>query len=275
MISMIQPVIIPLHEIREKIIIKRIEDSISLNFKGTHSHNFYEILYFSYAEDGLTHTIDFKEYAIKTNCIYILKPGQVYHLKHTTQKGYLIAIKPEYLNTFHHNFDSFLQFTLPDQIQMDENDLETTTQLIKLIHTELSLKKREDLMYTLVNALITQCILSFNENIRKSGIDKRILKLIALIDNHYLREREITFYANQLSLSEKRLGVLTKQALNHTVKRLIQQRILLEAKRLISQGNLSFKSIAFQLGFVDASYFSRFFRKYSGYTPEQFKLLLK
>ncbi len=269
-----QAVVIPLHEIKDNIIIRRIEESILLNFKGIHRHNFYEILFFSYTEEGLTHSIDFKESAIETDCIYMLKPGQVYHLNRTVQKGFLIAIKPEYLNSFHHNFDSFLHFTLPDQIRMDESDLHTTAQLIQLIHRELSLKKREDLISALVNSLITQCILSFNENIRKSGIDKRILGLIALIDNHYLTEREVTFYAAQMSLSEKRLGVLTRQALGYTVKGLIQQRILLEAKRLISQGNLSFKSIAFQLGFVDASYFSRFFRKYSGSTPEQFKASL-
>ena len=266
-----QSVIIPLHEIKENIIIRKIEKSISLNFKGTHQHNFYEMLYFSYTEEGLTHSIDFKESVIKTNCIYMLKPGQVYHLSRTAQKGYLIAIKPEYLNSFHHNFDSFLHFILPNEIRMDENDLHTTAQLIQLIQNELSLKKREDLISTLVNSLITQCILSFNENIRKSDIDKRILKLITLIDNHYLHEREIPFYANEMSLSEKRLGVLTRQTLGYTVKGLIQQRILLEAKRLISQGNMSFKNIAFDLGFVDASYFSRFFKKYSGSTPEQFK----
>ena len=157
---------------------------------------------------------------------------------------------------------------------MDGNDLHTTIQVMQLIHNELSLKNREDLISGLTNTLITQLILSFNDNIRKSGIDKRVLKLIALIDEHCLTQREVTFYANQMSLSEKRLGVLTKQALKLTVKGLIQQRILLEAKRLINQGNMSFKSIAFQLGFEDASYFSRFFKKYSGVTPEQFKASL-
>lgn len=266
--------IIPLHDIKESIIIRRIEESTSENFKGTHRHNFYEILYFSYTEDGLTHNIDFKESIIKTNCIYMLKPGQVYSMNRTVQRGYLIAIKPEYLNSFHHNFDSFLHFSLPDEILMDGNDLHTTIQVMQLIHNELSLKNREDLISGLTNTLITQLILSFNDNIRKSGIDKRVLKLIALIDEHYLTQREVTFYANQMSLSEKRLGVLTKQALKLTVKGLIQQRILLEAKRLINQGNMSFKSIAFQLGFEDASYFSRFFKKYSGVTPEQFKASL-
>ncbi|GEM_PF-6633155 len=50
-----QSAIIPLHEIKENIIIRRIEESTSLNFKGTHRHNFYEILHFSYTEEGLTH----------------------------------------------------------------------------------------------------------------------------------------------------------------------------------------------------------------------------
>lgn len=266
--------IIPLHEIRENIIIRKIEESTSLNFKGTHRHNFYELLYFSHTDEGSTHSIDFKESVIKTNCIYMLKPTQVYNMSLTSQKGYLIAIKPEYLNSFHHNFDSFLHFILPDEIPMDENDLNITVQIIRLIHNELALKKRDDLISCLTNALLTQLILSFNDRIRKSGIDKRVLKLIALIDEHYLRKREVGFYANEMSLSEKRLGVLTKQALGYTIKGILQQRMLLEAKRLISRGNLSFKSIAFQLGFADASYFSRFFKKYSGHTPEQFRLSL-
>lgn len=267
--------IIPLHEISENVITGKIEKGNPLNFKGTHRHNFYEMLYFTYAEEGSTHSIDFKESLIKTDCIYIIKPGKVYDMELTTQKGYLIAIKTEYLNSFHPNFDSYLYFTLPDKIQMDSNDLNTMEQTTLLIRNELTQKHRTDLISSLVNTLITQCILSFNDNIKKSGIDKRVLKLIALIDEHYLTEREVTFYSGQMSLSEKRLGVLTKQALGHTVKALIQQRLLLEAKRLINQGNLSFKSIAFQLEFIDASYFSRFFKKYSGITPEQFKSSLK
>lgn len=265
---------IPLHELSENIIVKKIEKSSPLNFKGTHRHNFYEMLYFTYAAEDQVHSIDFKKSKIETDCFYMLKPGQVYDMELTTQKGYLIAIKSEYLNSFHPNFDSYLYFTLPDKIQMDSNDLNTMEQTILLIRNELTQKKRTDLISSLVNTLVTQCILSFNDNIKKSGIDKRVLQLITLIDEYYPIEREVTFYASRLSLSEKRLGVLTRQALGYTVKGLIQQRILLEAKRLINQGNLSFKSIAFQLGFVDASYFSRFFKKYSGITPEQFKYSL-
>ncbi|MFP7654437.1 helix-turn-helix domain-containing protein [Chryseobacterium proteolyticum] len=52
---------------------------------------------------------------------------------------------------------------------------------------------------------------------------------------------------------------------------MIAQRLLLEAKRELSFGALTVKEVAFRLGFNDSSYFSRFFKKHSGYSPEQFK----
>jgi AraC-like DNA-binding protein len=52
---------------------------------------------------------------------------------------------------------------------------------------------------------------------------------------------------------------------------MIAQRLLLEAKRELSFGALTIKEIAFKLGFNDASYFSRFFRKQAGQNPESFK----
>ena len=56
-----------------------------------------------------------------------------------------------------------------------------------------------------------------------------------------------------------------------TVKKMISQRLILEAKRELSFGALTVKEIAFKLGFRDASYFSRFFKKHTGQNPDGFK----
>lgn len=266
---------IPLHEIDENITIRKIEESISLNFNGTHRHNFYELLYFTYVGNESTHSIDFIESQIRTDCIYLIKPGQVYRMDLSLQKGYLIAVKAEYFNIIHPHFEHYLYFTLPDKIEMNPSDLEKVEQIIRLAYDELSEKQRAELITAYINTLTTYCALSFKDNVKKSAIDNRVLDLLSLIDINFISEREISFYTDKISLSEKRLGILTKEALGLTVKQLIQKRLLLEAKRLISYGNLPFKSIAFQLGFADASYFSRFFKTYSGQTPEQFKLSLK
>ena len=63
------------------------------------------------------------------------------------------------------------------------------------------------------------------------------------------------------------MNELTKKAVGHTVKQLIDQRLLLEAKRMISHGASSFKEIAFDLGFSEASYFTRFSRNKADTRP--------
>lgn len=105
--------------------------------------------------------------------------------------------------------------------------------------------------------------------------DIRVNRVLSLIDTHFISERTTDFYAREVNLSNKRMNELTKKAVGHTVKQLIDQRLLLEAKRMISHGASSFKEIAFDLGFSEASYFTRFFKEQSGYTPEQFRSLLK
>lgn len=87
----------------------------------------------------------------------------------------------------------------------------------------------------------------------------------------YLSEHETSFYAAKVSLGNKRLNALAKQELGITVKQLIQERLVLEAKRRISYGSETSKSIAFGLGFKDISYFSRLFKQHTGMTPEEFK----
>ena len=95
--------------------------------------------------------------------------------------------------------------------------------------------------------------------------------LLELIEQNYIREHSVEFYAAKLSLGKKRLNVLAVEALGLTVKQLIQQRLLLQAKRMISMGHSTSKEIASDLGFHDASYFSRFFRQNAGVTPEEFR----
>ena len=124
-----------------------------------------------------------------------------------------------------------------------------------------------------MHALITHLLLLYTDT--RVDQDIRVSKVLSLIDKHYINERSTDFYAREVNLSNKRMNELTKKAVGHTVKQLIDQRLLLEAKRMISSGASSFKEIAFSLGFSEASYFTRFFKEQSGCTPEQFRLLLK
>lgn len=265
---------IPMHNMGENnfFVIETIENCDKLNFAGVHRHKFYEILYFTHVDKEDYHTIDFVKYPLFTNQLYILKPGQVHSLKLQHQKGFLFAVNPEYFNTIQLHTENYIDYTLPNTIIPDANDSQNILQIIRLIFNEFYHQHRKNLLNAYMNAFITYLISISQKDSDTEKIDKRVLVLLDIIDKYFLSEHSTNFYAQQVSLSNRRINDLTIKYLNVTVKQLIRQRLLLEAKRLISLGDMTFKEIAFHLGFSDASYFSRFFKEYSGITPEQFKL---
>jgi len=75
------------------------------------------------------------------------------------------------------------------------------------------------------------------------------LKII--IEKNFLIHRRINFYSSLLCLSEKKINSISKLFSGKTVKQLIDQRIILEIKRLLVNTNLSDKKVAFKTGFDD------------------------
>lgn len=74
-----------------------------------------------------------------------------------------------------------------------------------------------------------------------------------------------------MNLSPSYLNTICKEALGKTLTDLISGRLILEAKRLFSYSDLNVSQVASRLNFADPSYFTRFFKKHTGLTPEQFK----
>jgi len=78
-------------------------------------------------------------------------------------------------------------------------------------------------------------------------------------------------YAKLLSLSSYQLNAITKGSVGKTVSDLINEQILLEAKRYLLATPNPVKDVADLLGYEDVSYFIRFFKKHTGHSPEAFR----
>jgi AraC family transcriptional activator of pobA len=91
-----------------------------------------------------------------------------------------------------------------------------------------------------------------------------------LLEEHFQKERQLSFYADKLAMTVDRLNDHVKRATGVTAGHLIRQRVLTEAKRQLVFTTQPIHEIAYDLAFSDPSHFARFFRKQTGSTPHEF-----
>ena len=92
-----------------------------------------------------------------------------------------------------------------------------------------------------------------------------------LVERHFKEFHKVKDYANLLHKSPKTLSNLFSKHINKSPLNIINERIMLEAKRLLLYSDLSNDEISSELGYKEASHFSKFFKKHSGVSPKLFK----
>jgi AraC family transcriptional regulator, transcriptional activator of pobA len=93
-----------------------------------------------------------------------------------------------------------------------------------------------------------------------------------LVDQHYQANLTLQDYASMMAISPVQLRTACASAAGQSPTKIIHARIITEAKRNLIFGDMSVEQIAFDLGFADAAYFTRFFRREAGQTPSQFRV---
>lgn len=262
---------IPVHKFEQGkvLFIERMELCDDMTFEGIHRHDFYEILCFTEVAEDDMHSIDFVDYTLSTNTLYFLKPGQVHELRYNNQKGFTIGISPDFFT----NMGVQTQFTsfFSNSISIDDRaEIEQIRSIMELISYEYEHKMRDTLLFSFLETLIAM-LEAYNQLSYNTENNQLIYNLFNLIESHYKESQNINFYATKLSIGEKTLNRFCTKYLGKTLKTILQERLLLEAQRKIATTSLTFQQIAFELGFKDSSYFTRFFKKKKNITPEEFK----
>jgi AraC family transcriptional regulator, transcriptional activator of pobA len=92
-----------------------------------------------------------------------------------------------------------------------------------------------------------------------------------LIEQHYRQNWQLQNYASAMAVSATQLRGACAAATGLSPTKMIHARLIIEAKRSLIFGDMTMEQIAYWLGFSDAAYFTRFFRKEVGQSPSQFR----
>jgi AraC family transcriptional activator of pobA len=249
--------------------------------QAPHKHDFYLLLLVRNGHGS--HTIDFTEYAVTPGSVFFLTPGQVHAWDLTPETdGSLLFFSPEFYRGTR-DTDTLRQFPFfrtwhhPPVLYASPDALHPAEQLLAHLLAEYaqpSVFQTDALRAYLELLLIQLARLSPNLVIApdETKWPYQLYQLETLVEQHYLQHQPIGFYAEALHLSPKYLNELCKANLGKPVTHLLQERLVLEAKRLLTHSpHLNIAQVAQALGFEDNSYFSRFFKKQAGITPEQFR----
>ena len=97
------------------------------------------------------------------------------------------------------------------------------------------------------------------------------IRLVQLIEKHYMQERDVAFYADKLCLSPKHLSALSKSICGYTVQQLVFRAIIRKSISLLKNTQKSIQEISDDFNFPNASYFGTFFKKQTGVSPQQYR----
>jgi len=247
---------------------------------GSHRHEFYELLLITEG-DGI-HQIDFIEYEIKCPTITFLAPGQIHNLQKAKINSCLVLIFNDFdLNKESENFNLLkqlhLMFNQMPILYLEPIQLTELKQTLFIIGNELKkIDSNRNILYHSVSLLLNQifvsCQQSSSSKIGLANLNKmRHFEFLELVENNHTKEHSVRFYAKKMNIDPKRLNEITQTASGDNPLLLIQKRILIEAKRQLFYSQKSVKEIAYQLGFEDVSYFSKFFQKHIGVRPTTFQ----
>ncbi|QNF35533.1 helix-turn-helix domain-containing protein [Adhaeribacter swui] len=244
-----------------------------------HKHDFFIILLITQGTG--THTIDFVTYPVAPQMAFFLSPGQVHawQLSDDT-RGHILFFSLDFYRTQQHLqnprlFPFFHGLFQKPVLQIPLEQLTPLMDIVTQLKQELTHKEwqwpeviREYLMILLVKLSRIYKVQYTNLPVSNSLWEQ----LEILIEQNFKKHQPVSFYAENLNLTEKQLNEACKNTFNKTTSALIQERVLLEAQRLLTHSNLTITQIAAELGYFDNSYFGRFFKKHTGQTPEQFRL---
>jgi len=230
-----------------------------------------------------------KRYKIERNCIYVSMPKDIIQLCDWSEcKLNLIAFDDNFIRKINLNYNDILSVFLGIQkfpcVQL------TSMEAASLQETFLSLKKEmevfkgkgycNEIVMSYINLIIYKACSYLSSYLETQAgqpetVNKRAEeyynKFMSLLQQHFKDKRSLEFYAAKLYITTKYLTSLIKKTSGRTAMEWINDCVIMEAKNLLKYSDMSIQGISEYLNFSNQSFFSQYFKRFSGLSPSDYR----
>jgi AraC family transcriptional activator of pobA len=234
---------------------------------------------------GTRQWIDMIPFTLKPNTVYFYAPNRII-VKEGTEEIWAtgIAFTKEFLSLQENASLTKLPIIESPQggheLLLTDEDLRFMEELLTKINMEY--RNPNDWQQRMLAAYLTLLLTYLSRlyveqfNAQQISPERNLLKSYQGKINDSFREfKEVGDYASQLNISTGHLSEVVKMQSGKPAIKHIHERLILEARRLLFHTSNSLKEIAFDLGFSDASYFNRFFKRETGSTPAAYRAKIR
>lgn len=254
-------------------------------FDHIQRNNYYSLIWITLGNGKVK--ADFAEHEFEQNTLFAFSPYQPFMLLINEEvRGIALQFHPDFFCIHKHHEEVachgvlFNNIYQPPFVPVDENAASVFRMLVDQMKIEMqnpSLAQLELLVSYLKIFLITASRLKVNQQpmnpvpVKQNKIPFVLQDLKKAIEKDFKKKHSPADYARSLNISPKTLAKITKNHFNRTLTELISERIIIEAKRELYLTNKAIKEIAYELGYDDEYYFSRFFKANTDISPQMYR----
>lgn len=236
-----------------------------------------------YSEGKSKHLVDFVWHEVKKNTIIHISKGQINAFQFTEGlKGFILLFTDAYLkkqinalpkNELIRLFNAHL-FSPIIRVPEDSN----VGRYIQLFYEEFfdfNEDYNQENTYSALHSIIFSKLERLKQyqtfHLKQSNKINSFLSFKTLLESNFKNTKNADFYADKLNMTYKHLNSICKDTVSVTAKQFIDAYVVLEAKRLLVNSEIKSTELAYALGFEEPTNFVKYFKKHTGFTPNQFK----
>lgn len=230
--------------------------------------------------------IGFQEFTISPNQIVILQAGAVFSAEQVSKnvKGFTCHFHPNILvgkfgNRYLVSDFQFLNNGNYPIININKESKKLILNLLERLATEFKsdIKPNSDIIHSYLYTLLTELKIIYGlNNFQRQNASFHITSQFRMLANEKVKENlKVADFAKMMNISPNHLNKSVKISTSKSASEILDEIKLIEIKYLLYQSTLSISEISYEMGYLDPSYFTRFFKKRENVSPTEFRELIE